>query len=103
MIYSVTIQPEAKADLDEIYAYVAQHLRNVPDALRLLDRLEQSILSLNEMPYRAPLSRDPRFAIQGVRKLSVGNWNVFYLIDDEWLEVSVVHVAHHLRDENSLA
>ena len=55
------------------------------------------------MPYRAPLSRDPRFAIQGVRRLSVGNWNVFYLIDDELLEVSVVHVAHHLRDENSLA
>ena len=103
MIYSVTIQPEAKADLDGIYAYVAQHLRNMPDALRLLDRLEQSILSLNEMPYRAPLSGDPRFAIQGVRRLSVGNWNIFYLIDDEMLEVSVVHIAHHLRDENNLA
>ena len=56
MIFSVAIQPEAKVELDEIYAYVANHLRNVPDAIRLLDRLEQSILSLRGMPYRAPLA-----------------------------------------------
>ena len=103
MIFSVVIQPEAKVELEGIYAYVAQHLRNVPDAIRLLDRLEQSILSLREMPYRAPLARDPRFAIQGVRRLSVGNYNVFYIVDDELREVGIVHVAHHLRDEGSLA
>ncbi len=103
MILSVAIQPEAKVELDEIYGYVAHHLRNIPDAIRLLDRLEQSILSLREMPYRAPLARDPRFAIQGVRRLSVGNYNVFYIVDDELHEVGIVHVAHHLRDEGSLA
>lgn len=42
-------------------------LRNTLDAQRLVGRLEDGILSLTEMPYRAPLSRDPRFAIQGVR------------------------------------
>lgn len=103
MIFSVTIQPEARKDLEGIYSYVAMHLRNVPDALRLLDRIEESIISLREMPYRAPLLRDPRFAIQGVRKLSVGNYNVFYMVDEMMLEVSVVHVAHHLRDEANLA
>lgn len=103
MIFSVAIQPEAQKDLEGIYSYVAMHLRNVPDALRLLDRIEESIISLREMPYRAPLARDPRFAIQGVRKLSVGNYNVFYIVDDELHEVGIVHVAHHLRDEGSLA
>ena len=103
MIFSVAIQPEAKVELDEIYAYVANHLRNVPDAIRLLDRLEQSILSLREMPYRAPLAQDLRFAIQGVRRLSVGNYNISYIVDDELYEVGIVHVAHHLRDESTLA
>ena len=28
MIFSVAIQPEAKVELDEIYAYVAHHLRD---------------------------------------------------------------------------
>ena len=103
MIYSVTIQPAAQKDLEEIYSYIALHFRNVPDAIRLLDQLEESIISLREMPYRAPLSQDPRFAIQGVRKLSVGNYNVFYIVDEVMLEVSFVHVAHHLRNEANLA
>ena len=56
MSYTVTIQPDAAIELDEIYAYVATHLHNPLDATRLIDRLEESILSLGDMPYRAPLS-----------------------------------------------
>ena len=47
MIYSVTIQPDAEVELDEIYAYVACQLRNSVDAARLIDRLETA------MPYRS--------------------------------------------------
>ena len=97
MSYSVTIQPDARVELDEIYAYVAQNLKNPLDAKRVAGRLEDEILSLDEMPYRAPLSRDPRFAIQGVRTLVVANFSIYYIVDDVVQEVSVVHVAHHLR------
>ena len=102
MSYSVTIQPDAAIELDEIYAYVAHHLRNPLDASRLVDRLENAILSLGEMPYRAPLSHDPRFAIQGVRTMSVGKHIIYYIVDDVVQEVSVVHVAHQLRSSESL-
>ena len=102
MSYSVTIQPDARVELDDIYAYVAQTLRNPLDASRLIGRLEESILSLSEMPYRAPLSSDPRFAIQGVRTMSVGNHMVYYIVDEIIQEVSVVHVAHHLRSSANL-
>jgi len=102
MSYSVTIQPDASIELDEIYAYVAQHLRNPLDASRLLGRLEDAILSLAEIPYRAPLSHDPRFAIQGVRTMSVGKHIIHYIVDDVIREVSVVHVAHQLRSSENL-
>ena len=102
MSYSVTIQPDAAIELDEIYAYVAQHLKNPLDAAHLVDRLENAILSLGEMPYRAPLSHDPRFAIQGVRTMSVGNHIIYYIVDDVFHEVSVVHVAHELRSSKNL-
>ena len=102
MSYTVTIQPDAAVELDEICAYVATHLRNPLDATRLIDRLEESILSLGEMPYCAPLSRDPRFAIQGVRTLSVGNHLIYYIVDDVMQDVSIVHVAHQLRSSDSL-
>ena len=102
MSYSVTIQPDAAIELDEIYAYVARHLRNPLDASRLAERLESAILSLGEMPYRAPLSHDPRFAIQGVRTMSVGNHIIYYIVDDVIQEVSIVHVAHQLRSSENL-
>lgn len=102
MSYTVTIQPDAAVELDEIYAYVATHLRNPLDATRLIDRLEEAISSLGDMPYRAPLSRDPRFAIQGVRTLSVGNHLIYYIVDDVIQDVSIVHVAHQLRSSDSL-
>ena len=102
MSYSVTVQPDARIELDEIYAYVAQNLRNPLDASRLLGRLEEAILGLGEMPYRAPLSSDPRFAIQGVRTMTVGKYIVYYIVDDVIQEVSVVHVAHQLRNTENL-
>ena len=102
MRYSVSIQPDAEVELDEIYAYVAHHLRNPLDAARLVGRLENAILSLGEMPYRAPLSHDPRFAIQGVRTMSVGKHMIYYIVDDVIREVSVVHVAHQLRSSENL-
>ena len=102
MTYAVSIQPDAEVELDEIYAYAAHRLMAGLDAVRLISRLEEAILSLREMPYRAPLSRDPRFAIQGVRAMPVGNHMIYYIVDDVIRGVSVVHVAHHLRDSGSL-
>ena len=102
MSYSVTIQPDAAVELDEIFAYVARQLRNPLDASRLVGRLEDAIMSLGEMPYRAPLSRDPRFAIQGIRTMSVGNHMIYYIVDDVIQEVSIVHVAHQLRSSANL-
>ena len=102
MSYSVTVQPDAKIELDEIYAYVAQNLRNPLDASRLVGRFKEAILGLGEMPYRAPLSSDPRFAIQGVRTMTVGRHIVYYIVDDVIQEVSVVHVAHQLRSTENL-
>ena len=102
MSYSVTIQPDARIELDEIYAYIARTLENPLDAQRLVGRLEDAILSLDELPYRAPLSRDPRFAIQGVRTLTVESYMIYYIVDDVLSEVSVVHVAHHLRSSENL-
>ena len=102
MSCSVTIQPDARIELDEIYAYIARVLENPLDAQRLVGRLEDAILSLGELPYRAPLSRDPRFAIQGVHTLTVESYMIYYIVDDVLHEVSVVHVAHHLRSSENL-
>ena len=52
MSYEVTLTPEAKHDLREIYRYIAVELQSEQNANGQLDRLEESILKLDEMPER---------------------------------------------------
>lgn len=52
MSYQITLTPEASRDLREIYRYIAVELQAEQTADRLLDRLEGSILKLQELPER---------------------------------------------------
>ena len=52
MSYEVTLTPEAKRDLREIYRYIAVDLQSEQNANGQLDRLEENILKLDEMPER---------------------------------------------------
>ena len=52
MSYEVTLTPEAKHDLREIYRYIAVELQSEQNANGQLDRLEENILKLDEMPER---------------------------------------------------
>ena len=52
MSYEVTLTPEAKRDLREIYRYIAVELQSEQNANGQLDRLEETILKLDEMPER---------------------------------------------------
>ena len=55
MIYDVQISNQAESDLRSIFEYIAFELQSVQNAAGQLDRLEESILSLDQMPdrYRA--------------------------------------------------
>jgi len=50
MIYEVITTDEAYADLRGIYEYIAFDLLSPDNAAGQLDRLEESILSLEEFP-----------------------------------------------------
>ena len=52
MRYGVTLASEAKRDLREIYRYIAVELQSEQNAGGQLDRLEENILKLDEMPER---------------------------------------------------
>ncbi|MEE0410588.1 MAG: type II toxin-antitoxin system RelE/ParE family toxin, partial [Clostridia bacterium] len=52
MSYSVKITNEANNDLRSIYEYIAFELKSIENAIGQLERLEQSILKLSEMPER---------------------------------------------------
>ena len=98
MSYSVKITAEADNDLRSIYEYIAFELKSSENAIRQLDRLEQSILKLNEMPERYKLYENEPWKSKGLRMMPVDNFIVFYIPDNEKNTVTVIRVMYGGRN-----
>lgn len=92
--YEIVILDRAKRDLDEIYSYIAYHFQEPVVALKMMDSLEEQILSLEYMPYRCPERRTGLFANKGYRQLLVKNYNVIFRVDDKRKKVLVVTIRY---------
>lgn len=102
MIYTVQITSRAESDLREIYGYIAHELLSPPTAVRQLQRLEEEILSLDQMmPNRYPAYLEEPWHSRGLRVMSVDNYLVFYISDAATQTVSVIRVMYGGRDIGS--
>ena len=81
MSYHVELTPEAETDLRLIYRYIAEKKENPGAAFSLVDSIYEEIASLEEMPSRYPIWRNEPWKSRGVRALTVGNYHVFYLVE----------------------
>ena len=81
----------AEADLDEIWLFVATDRPGVAD--KLLDRFRQQFLLLMQNPELGEQRED---LATDLRQMTVGNYIVLYLIQNEWIEVA--RVIHGARD-----
>lgn len=98
MNYVIMLTPWAKADLDEIFRYIAVDLQSLQNASGQLDRLEKAIASLNQMPARFRLYDKPKWRERNLRIMPVDNYLVFYIPDNEKNTVTVVRVMYGGRD-----
>ena len=101
MIYTVKISAQAESDLRAIYEYIAFELQSLPNAVRQLNRLEESILSLDQMPNRHPAYREEPRRSRGLRVMPVDNYLVFYIPDPDTRSVTVIRVMYGGRDIDS--
>ena len=69
--YKVMLLSRELKDLDGIYEYIAKSLSEPETALKLVDSIEEQILSLEYMPYRCPERRIGSYAGKGYRQLIV--------------------------------
>ena len=101
MIYTVQISARAESDLREIYEYIAYELLSPPTAAKQLQRLEEDILSLDQMPNRYPSYLEEPWHSRGLRVMSVDSYLVFYIPDDAAHIVTVIRVMYGGRDVDS--
>ena len=94
--FSVEYSPEAYEDLEAIYSYIAFRLKERQTAADLIGRIRREVRALRQMPERyAPVDWEP-WASMGMRKLPVGRFVVYYLVDQR--RVRVVRVFYGGRD-----
>ena len=98
MKYEVVTTAQAVADLRAIFEYIAYELLAGENAIKQLDRLEEAILSLDEMPERYHLYDKEPWRGRNLRIMPVDNYLVFYIPQEEDKTVTVIRVMYGRRD-----
>ena len=101
-VFHLVITEPAEADLKGIADYIAKELREPSTAQHLITKIAESILKLKQMPQQYALVSDERLANQGIRKLMVDNYIVFYVVSEKNQSVSIIRILHGKRDWNNL-
>lgn len=101
-LYKVVVTDQAKQDLNGIAHYIAVDLQEPITALNQIKRIRAEVFALESMPERYGLVQDEYLAAQGIRKVSVDNYLVFYTADKANQTVSIVRVLYGRRDWNNL-
>ena len=92
MKYCVRMTEQAAADLRSIFEYIAYDLLAGQNALAQLDRLEQAILSLEEMPERYHRYERKPWKGRNLRMMPVDCYLVFYIPQEDKQSVPVLRV-----------
>lgn len=98
MIFHIKLSSQADTDLRNIYEYIAFELQSPSSAIGLLNRLEESIMGLEQMPERFHKYENEPWRSRGLRIMTVGNYCVFYIPNTEKAVVMIIRVMYGGRD-----
>ncbi len=92
--FQVNYSYAALEDLKAIHSYIVYELRSPIAAKRLERRIRDEIRSLDYFPERYAVVDYDQLASIGLRRVPVGNYIVYYLIDLEKLTVTVARILY---------
>jgi len=98
MSFEIAYTAQAKQDLKDIYAYIAEELSEPAVAKKQLLRLLDAASSLDSLPMRYPVYAEEPWRSQGLRVMPKNKYMILYLpcIEDEI--VYIVRVMYGGRD-----
>ncbi|GAA0605709.1 type II toxin-antitoxin system RelE/ParE family toxin [Virgibacillus siamensis] len=96
--YHLVITEPAETDLKEIADYIAKELLEPTVAKQLIAKISESIFELERIPKRHALVDDERLASQGIRKLLVDNYIVFYMASEKDTSVYIIRILYGRRN-----
>ena len=90
--YKVEITKEALQDMENIYDYIAVNLLSPENVLGQYNRIADEVLTLNAFPERYRIMESEPEKKKEMRRMTVDNYSVFYVIKDERVIVTDVLV-----------
>ena len=97
--YNVKITSQAEEQIQEIIHYITYDLKTPDAALHLLDALENSFVSLTHFPQRVALMDEEPWHTNGIHRLPVKNFLVYFWIDEDKMTVQITAIIYEKRDQ----
>lgn len=94
--YTVQVTEEALSDMEAVYRYIAERLLSPENALGQYNRIADEILSLDTFPERYRLVDFEPERSEGMRRMLVDNYSVFYVVREN--RVIVTNVLYSASD-----
>ena len=98
MAFKVKFSERASDDINDIIEYINNELCSPKAAEKLYIAVSDKIELLRDNPYLFPLYHDERLSAEGYRFAVVGNYLIFYIIDDSNSTVNIVRVLYGRRN-----
>ncbi len=92
------LAPQAEADLDDIWYYVAKESSSIEIASRLIDSITDRFVALASFPFIGR-SRDEDFG-PGIRSVAIGEYVIVYCVENT--DALILRVVHGRRDLEAL-
>lgn len=99
MDYKVKLTDHAVAQLQEAVIYISKVLQASTVAKHWAARIKKELASLSTMPARYPLTEEDPWHTEGVHKMSVENFLVYYWIDEAKKIVWITAIVYARRDQ----
>jgi len=100
--YNVIIETPAISDIDGIFDYIANVLKEPRIAERICCSIESAVFSLRKSPlWYSVIEWEPFFSKE-IRKMPAENYLIFFTVDKELHEVHVLRVMYNRRNWQNL-
>ena len=97
--YEVRVTRQALEQMKEIVHYISNDLMAPDAADNLLDKMKAEITKLSSFTKKHALIDEEPWRTEGVRKIVVKNFLIYYWVDDENNRVQVTAVIYSRRDQ----
>ena len=98
MAFKVKYSEQSSLDLADILEYISDELCSPKAAEKFFIGVVKKIELLRENPYLFPLYHDEMLSAEGYRFAVIGNYLMFYVIDDGNSMVSIFRILYGRRN-----